>query len=1014
MKGMKIVFALCITGMLLLNLPMADSQTLAGEGTPISGVDVRVGVTRAQDDGYESNTSTTDAAGYYEMNIPPGTFTGYYFDNVPEGYFNSWFVETGNTTLNPGERHEHNMSLTPIPAQSVTIQGYLTDENGDAVVVEQADHTFNYYWTDNAGNHYMKSYNPQSPGGWITDVGTGQTGYFSFTAPPGDFEFSIHPDGYIGLFHPRFSADSDRWANFTLEREPVRDCWINGTVTESGTNGTPIEFVGVRVNGTTVDGKDVWEYNDTEANGQYSIPVPAGNYWVEFMDQYNHMYVTSSENPASLPTPGMTVTVNAALDPIPHYTLNVQVNNASSGLGIDSIWAEWEMTNPEGVSSANVLTNGTGFFTAQVEEGVGNATAPGSYDYMQEYYPSTQSFSMPADDGSTITLDLTPVDRVVQLNGTVTGNATTRAPLSSVDVKVQVTNAQGTITKTVYTDFNGFYEIYMPTGSATITVGSWASGYYGETVDISDFSAGSHVLDFDLTPISDSATVYGWITEGPYSGGPTPIPDDLDADGVPDTPGDVGDTTPPGAISNLAAGNVGTTTIDLAWTATGDNATTGTAYAYKIGHSTTGNFSDLNASNVHLVSQALTPKAAGQSESFQLTGLMPNTTYWIMVGVLDDAGNYNKSNILVVTTLSSGGTQGELIPYASGGTVSLSTPAGSASVEVPANALSSDTQITVEREVVSDTSGWNLGSNQAMASDIYNFGPDGTLFNSPVTISLPYDAGAVPDGWNLGVYGWNLDGMQGWNLVGESQVDATNGVVRTETSHFSRYAVLATAQEDEDSSAEDDIFGLLGYIGPIPILLIAILLAVVLVVAGVASRKKEKKTPPPMPKTRQAPPPRYPPQHPGHPGGIPPPPGPGTEQPAPPPTQPVPPPPQPAPEPAPEPIPEPKAEEKPEPIEEKMEPTPAAAPGKKEKPSGGKCSQCGKESLSFYDDGSGVCEACGRTFWWDKSKAPHDEVQEVGDAEEIAGGLSCPECGSTDITTYPDGSHICDSCENAW
>ncbi len=35
-----------------------------------------------------------------------------------------------------------------------------------------------------------------------------------------------------------------------------------------------------------------------------------------------------------------------------------------------------------------------------------------------------------------------------------------------------------------------------------------------------------------------------------------------------------------------------------------------------------------------------------------------------------------------------------------------------------------------------------------------------------------------------------------------------------------------------------------------------------------------------------------------------------------------------------------------------------------DKPSEGKCSECGSENLQFFDDGSGKCPDCGRTFTW--------------------------------------------------
>ncbi len=48
-----------------------------------------------------------------------------------------------------------------------------------------------------------------------------------------------------------------------------------------------------------------------------------------------------------------------------------------------------------------------------------------------------------------------------------------------------------------------------------------------------------------------------------------------------------------------------------------------------------------------------------------------------------------------------------------------------------------------------------------------------------------------------------------------------------------------------------------------------------------------------------------------------------------------------------------------------------------EKPTGGICSRCDSESLEFYDDGSGRCVNCGRTFRW----ASQEEIQKAREAQ---------------------------------
>ncbi len=91
--------------------------------------------------------------------------------------------------------------------------------------------------------------------------------------------------------------------------------------------------------------------------------------------------------------------------------------------------------------------------------------------------------------------------------------------------------------------------------------------------------------------------------------------------------------------------------VTLSWTATGDNGTTGTAASYDLRFRTTniGNDADFLAANQAAGEPA--PKVAGSPESFVLTGLSPNTTYYIALKVTDDSGNTSLlSNVISVTT----------------------------------------------------------------------------------------------------------------------------------------------------------------------------------------------------------------------------------------------------------------------------------------------------------------------------------------------------------------------------
>jgi RHS repeat-associated protein len=120
--------------------------------------------------------------------------------------------------------------------------------------------------------------------------------------------------------------------------------------------------------------------------------------------------------------------------------------------------------------------------------------------------------------------------------------------------------------------------------------------------------------------------------------------------GIPSSP----DNTAPAAISNLATGNPTSNSIHLTWTAPGDDGSTGTATSYDVRYAT----STINADNWASATQATgepAPQAAGSNESFVVTGLSLNTTYYFAVKTADEASNISAiSNCGSATTCQGG------------------------------------------------------------------------------------------------------------------------------------------------------------------------------------------------------------------------------------------------------------------------------------------------------------------------------------------------------------------------
>ena len=118
----------------------------------------------------------------------------------------------------------------------------------------------------------------------------------------------------------------------------------------------------------------------------------------------------------------------------------------------------------------------------------------------------------------------------------------------------------------------------------------------------------------------------------------------------------VADTTSPGQITDLVASNPTSTTIDLSWTAPGDDGNTGQATSYDIRYlQGTTPITNGNWASATPVAIPPTPQVAGSSETFTVTGLAPNMTYYFAIKTSDEVPNVSPiSNSPSGTTTEAG------------------------------------------------------------------------------------------------------------------------------------------------------------------------------------------------------------------------------------------------------------------------------------------------------------------------------------------------------------------------
>ena len=113
------------------------------------------------------------------------------------------------------------------------------------------------------------------------------------------------------------------------------------------------------------------------------------------------------------------------------------------------------------------------------------------------------------------------------------------------------------------------------------------------------------------------------------------------------------DTIAPATTTNLSAGNPTQTTINLTWTAPGDDRNLGRATTYDVRYSTA-NITLANWNSATQVVGEPTPRVPGTAQSMTISGLTPNTLYYFALRTMDESGNTSGlSNIASTSTLVS-------------------------------------------------------------------------------------------------------------------------------------------------------------------------------------------------------------------------------------------------------------------------------------------------------------------------------------------------------------------------
>ena len=781
---------------------------------------------------------------------------------------------------------------------------------------------------------------------------TDDTGHYEAMFAPGQiWDMEANKTGYLTEHvytygeGPNLPSTGDLQKNIVLVKAPAKNCTVKGYVRSE--SGSAISGANISIN--WMDNQTHYVFLPkvtTDASGYYNFAAMPGDYILWFnADGYYGVYECTfslyggvkwvNETLKSQPTPDAHIT-GIITDQQSNYLSGVSVY--ASGINSDTFY-----------SYGSASSDSSGAYDVAVPAGTYNVT----YSYYDSttgthYYDVTRQITVAS--GDTHAEDVTMV-AIPTYQMTLQVNDATGSPLQSVSVNWQISNDSVTFVDYGYgyTDSSGKLNISacLGTGSATLSL----NNYWSKTVNLDMNRMKGTTVTSTMEQILKDATISGNVTvDG------TPVPNQRVSITVTASQGSYSDY----ATADLSGSYsisipVGTVNITAFYydTATSQSLRFSDTFIVSSGDQKTENI------DFHLV-----------PESIRVYGTVTEGVYTgAPSGLLDDLNGDGIPDNAPITNDTGGGTitpvvtvgnASAVITADTGGTVAIS---GSITVEVPPGAINGSLNITVQEETGSSPTGFTLLGN------VYEIGPTGTQFSEPVNITLHYNPADVPSGMsetNIHIY-WYNEQTNSWVDMGGT-VNTANHTVTIQVTHLSKYAMMVSST-DTGSGGTSDPLGLLGYIGPIPILILVILLVLIVVIA-VAKGGRKKKAAPPYQYGQQSyrqPPPAYAPpaQRP-----------PAYQQPQQP-RQQAPPqynqqynqPPAPAYQPPPQPAYQPA----PQPAQPSPTPPPAPAPVRQQsrpKPTTGRCSKCGSTSLTFNDDGSGRCNQCGHTFWWDKSRAP--------------------------------------------
>jgi hypothetical protein len=225
---------------------------------------------------YYENQTTTDASGFYRMNIPAGRFR---LTVTAEGYCDE---TEGPYQINENETAWVNLSLYPRPPETAMVCGYITDEETTSPL-EMAH--VNLFWEGSENQSYRN------------DTVSDTNGFYHLSVAAGKINLDVTRNGYFSesVEETTIGESEIVWFNVSLYPRPAETAVLCGYITDNET-GDPL--AGTQVSVQWIDfgiGHEYGKDTQTNSSGFYSINIAPGELYIdirqegyEYYDPYRH------------------------------------------------------------------------------------------------------------------------------------------------------------------------------------------------------------------------------------------------------------------------------------------------------------------------------------------------------------------------------------------------------------------------------------------------------------------------------------------------------------------------------------------------------------------------------------------------------------------------------------------------------------------------------------------------------------------------------------------------------